>query len=396
MQIYMVGGAVRDALLGLPVKDRDWVVVGSTPDELVALGYLPVGRDFPVFLHPVTKEEYALARTERKTAPGYRGFAIHSAPDVTLEQDLARRDITINSIAVHADNIRADGTFDTKNTTFIDPFDGLQDIARKVLRHTTQAFHEDPVRILRVARLAARFTDFSVAPETRQLMREMVQHGEADHLVSERVWQELSRGLQEKMPSRMFDVLSQCEALARLLPEVLALTAPFRTDVLDMAASWQASLPVSFSCLCISLQSPNLPGGNDAAWIRGLSERLRVPVECRELAEVVARERVAIDRCTEFDATALVNLLERCDAIRKPDRLKAILQTCECLHRMGQIPDEKSYPQREWLLSALAAVQKVATDLVAAQAIRTGATGIQIGQLIHAARVAAVGQDWRP
>jgi tRNA nucleotidyltransferase (CCA-adding enzyme) len=395
MQIYMVGGAVRDALLGLPVKDRDWVVVGSTPDELVALGYLPVGRDFPVFLHPVTREEYALARTERKTAPGYRGFAIHSTPDVTLEQDLARRDLTINSIAVHADSIRADGTFDTKKATFIDPFDGLQDITHKVLRHTTLAFHEDPVRILRVARLAARFTDFSVAPETLQLMREMVQHGEADHLVSERVWQELSRGLLEELPSRMFDVLSQCDVLPRLFPEVLTLVAPFQTAVLNLAASRKAPLTVSFACLCACFELPEPSGGN-IEWIKNLSERLRVPTGCRELAEVVARERAAIERCTEFDAVALVNLLERCDAIRKPERLKDILLACECLHRLSQPAPDKPYPQREQLLSALASVQTVATDLVAAHAISIGSTGPKIGQMVHAARVAAVDRELRP
>ncbi len=395
MQIYMVGGAVRDALLGLPVKDRDWVVVGSTPEELVALGYLPVGRDFPVFLHPVTREEYALARTERKTAPGYRGFAIHSAPDVTLEQDLARRDLTINSIAVNADSVRADGTFDTDKTTFIDPFNGLKDITHKVLRHTTLAFHEDPVRILRVARLAARFTDFSVAPETLRLMREMVQHGEADHLVSERVWQELSRGLLEELPSRMFDVLSQCDVLPRLFPEVSTLVAPFQTAVLDLAASRQAPLTVSFACLCACLESPDLSGGN-IAWIKNLSERLRVPTECRELAEVVARERTAIARCTEFDAMALVNLLERCDAIRKPERLKDILLASECIHQVGQPPPDKPYPQREHLLSALTSVQTVATDLIASNAIAAGAAGPEIGQMIHAERVAAVNRDLRP
>ena len=395
MQIYMVGGAVRDALLGLPVKDRDWVVVGSTPEELVALGYLPVGRDFPVFLHPVTREEYALARTERKTAPGYRGFAIHSAPDVTLEQDLARRDLTINSIAVNADSVRADGTFDTDKTTFIDPFNGLKDITHKVLRHTTLAFHEDPVRILRVARLAARFTDFSVAPETLRLMREMVQHGEADHLVSERVWQELSRGLLEELPSRMFDVLSQCDVLPRLFPEVSTLVAPFQTAVLDLAASRQAPLTVSFACLCACLESPDLSGGN-VAWIKNLSERLRVPTECRELAEVVARERTAIARCTEFDAMALVNLLERCDAIRKPERLNDILLASECIHQVGQPPPDKPYPQREHLLSALTSVQTVATDLIASNAIAAGAAGPEIGQMIHAERVAAVNRDLRP
>ena len=212
MQIYMVGGAVRDGLLGRPVSDRDWVVVGATPEQMAALGYLPVGRDFPVFLHPETREEYALARTERKSGRGYRGFVVQTSPDVTLEEDLARRDLTINSIAVSADQASAGGHFD--------PYNGQRDLQNRVLRHVTDAFREDPVRILRVARFAARFTDFTIAPETMALMCEMVQAGEADHLVAERVWQELARGLMEEKPSRMFEVLRACGALAVVLPEV--------------------------------------------------------------------------------------------------------------------------------------------------------------------------------
>ena len=215
MQIYMVGGAVRDQLLGLPVNDRDWVVVGATPEQMQALGYLPVGKDFPVFLHPETHEEYALARTERKTAPGYKGFAFHTAQDVTLEQDLARRDLTINSIAEPAGL--------TVSGSLFDPYNGQKDLQDRVLRHVTDAFREDPVRILRVARFAARFTDFSIAPETMALMREMVEDGEVDALVPERVWQELSRGLMEAQPSRMLTVLRDCGALQRLLPEVARL-----------------------------------------------------------------------------------------------------------------------------------------------------------------------------
>ncbi len=194
MKTYRVGGSVRDELLGLPVKDRDWVVVGATPEQMSAAGYLPVGKDFPVFLHPETREEYALARTERKTARGYKGFAIHTSPEVTLEEDLARRDLTINSIAVHGQWTLGNGQNDAENG-LIDPYGGRRDLRERVLRHVTDAFREDPVRILRVARFAARFADFRVAPETLQLMREMVEHGEADHLVAERVWQELSRGL---------------------------------------------------------------------------------------------------------------------------------------------------------------------------------------------------------
>ncbi|HEX5698070.1 MAG TPA: multifunctional CCA tRNA nucleotidyl transferase/2'3'-cyclic phosphodiesterase/2'nucleotidase/phosphatase, partial [Rhodoferax sp.] len=217
MQTYLVGGAVRDALLGWPVTDRDWVVVGATPEHMLAQGFLPVGKDFPVFLHPQTHDEYALARTERKTAPGYHGFAVHAHPDVTLEEDLARRDITVNAMAVAACHVQQNGQWDTHH--LIDPHGGLQDLSARVFRHVSPAFREDPVRILRVARLAARFADFTVAPETLQLMREMVATGEVDHLVAERVWQELARGLMEAKPSRMFAVLRDCGALARLLPE---------------------------------------------------------------------------------------------------------------------------------------------------------------------------------
>ena len=231
MQIFLVGGAVRDALLGLPVQDRDWVVVGSTPQELTRLGYLPVGKDFPVFLHPDTREEYALARTERKTAPGYRGFAVHAAPDVTLAEDLARRDLTINSIAAPARSDCPTGIISLNFDSLVDPHGGQADLKAKVLRHVTGAFREDPVRILRLARFAARFANFSVAPETAQLMQAMVADGEVDALVPERVWQELSRGLMEAMPSRMFGVLRDCGALERLLPEVNKLWGvPQRAD----------------------------------------------------------------------------------------------------------------------------------------------------------------------
>lgn len=220
MKTYLVGGALRDRLLGRPVSDHDWLVVGATPEEMAARGYLPVGRDFPVFLHPQTREEYALARTERKSAPGYRGFTVHASPDVTLEQDLARRDLTVNAIALPAEFVGTDGRFEPDAGKLADPFHGRRDLEQKLLRHVTDAFREDPVRILRVARFAARFDDFSVAPETMALMREMVQAGEADALVPERVWQELSRGLMETRPSRMFEVLRACGALAVLLPEV--------------------------------------------------------------------------------------------------------------------------------------------------------------------------------
>ena len=377
MQTYLVGGAVRDALLGLPVKDRDWVVVGATPEQLLAQGYLPVGRDFPVFLHPQTHEEYALARTERKTGPGYHGFAVHAAPDVTLEQDLARRDLTINSIAIEASCIRADGTFDAKENTVIDPWGGQADLAQRVFRHVTLAFREDPVRILRVARLAARFADFTVAPETLQLMREMVQAGEADHLVPERVWQELATGLLEATPSRMFSVLQDCGALARLLPEVdpgLHLLL-----VLDQCARLGASLPVRFAALC-----------HDLGLLRQLAERWRVPTACRELAEVVAREHGNIHRSADLNAAALMRLLMRCDALRQPQRFADVLLACECDARGRLGLQDAAYPQRPRLLAALAAAQGVPTASVAAAAQAAGASGSQIGEAVHQARVAAV------
>ena len=424
MKIYLVGGAVRDTLLGLPVVDRDWVVVGATPEEMVADGFLPVGKDFPVFLHPVTKEEYALARTERKTAPGYKGFVIHAAPDVTLEQDLARRDITINSIAAYALQTRATGTFDAKNdakTAFqpdlsrlIDPYNGQQDLRNKVLRHVADAFREDPVRILRVARFAARFADFSVAAETMQLMREMVTHGEADHLVAERVWQELARGLMAHKPSRMFEVLRECGALERLLPEVNQLWGvPQRADyhpeidtgihlmmVLDMSARLDAPLPVRFACLCHDLGKGTTPADvlpkhigheeRSAILLKGVCQRLRIPTDCRELADVVAREHGNIHRSGDFNAAALVRLLERCDALRKPARFADVLLACECDARGRLGREESAYPQRQRLLGALAAAQSVATDSIATHALSTGAAGIKIGEMIHAARVAAV------
>ena len=414
MQIYMVGGAVRDALLGLPVQDRDWVVVGATPEALTDLGYIPVGRDFPVFLHPRTKEEYALARTERKTARGYRGFAIHAAPDVTLEQDLARRDLTINSIAVHADAVRADGSVDTQNLN--DPYNGLHDVRDKVFRHVTLAFREDPVRILRVARLSARFTDFTIAPETLTLMQDMVHDGEADHLVAERVWQELSRGLIEQQPSRLFDVLRACGALERLLPEVERLWGvPQRAEyhpeidtgvhlmmVMDMCARLQAPLPVRFACLCHDLGKGTTPVDmlprhlgheeRSARLLKGICERLRVPVECREMADVVAREHGNIHRSGDFGAAALVRLLERCDAFRKPQRLDDILLACECDARGRLGLEDAPYPQRPRLLHVHQVALSVVTETVASQAMAAGISGKQIGELIHKARIEAVAQ----
>jgi tRNA nucleotidyltransferase (CCA-adding enzyme) len=391
MKTYLVGGAVRDALMGLPVQDRDWVVVGATPQELLDQGYLPVGRDFPVFLHPISKEEYALARTERNTAPGYRGFSVHAAPDVTLEDDLARRDLTINSIAVHADSTLPGGQFCFKNDGLIDPYGGRQDIANKILRHVTPAFREDPVRILRLARFAARFTDFTVAPETLALMCQMVLDGEVDHLVAERVWQEFSRGLMEAQPSRMFAVLRDCGALARLLPELDRLwgvpqSAEHRPEVdsgvhvmmvLDLAARMNVGLPVRFACMAHDLG-------------KGLCQRLRVPVECKELADVVAREHSNIHRSDSLNAVAVVRLLERCDAFRKPARFTDILLACECDARGRLDFHDAPYPQAPRLALALRNALSVATDLIAADAQLAGATGPKIGEWIHKARVRAV------
>ena len=406
MQIYMVGGAVRDRLLGRPVNDHDWVVVGATPEQMLELGYLPVGRDFPVFLHPETREEYALARTERKSGRGYRGFVVESSPNVTLEEDLSRRDLTINSIASSADSTGA--------TVLFDPYHGVQDLQARLLRHVTDSFREDPVRILRVARFAARFTDFTVAPETMQLMREMVEHGEVDHLVPERVWQELARGLMEAKPSRMFEVLRECGALAVVLPEVNRLWGvPQRAEyhpeidtgihlmmVLDMAARLAAPLPVRFACLTHDLGKGTTPTDvlprhigheeRSARLLKGLAERLRVPTDCRELADVVAREHGNIHRSENLAAAATVRLLERCDAIRKPARFTQVLQACECDARGRLGFEDAAYLQAARLQRALGAALQVRTDTVAADAAARGLKGPKIGEAVHAARVAAV------
>ena len=415
MQTYLVGGAIRDALLGRPGSDRDWVVVGATPEAMVAQGFLPVGRDFPVFLHPQTHEEHALARTERKSAPGYRGFTIHAAPEVTLEQDLARRDLTINSIALPAELAGATGPFDLKDSEgLIDPFGGRRDLQAKVLRHVTDAFREDPVRILRVARFAARFADFSIAPETLALMREMVASGEVDALVPERVWQELARGLMEDRPSRMFEVLRDCGALAVLLPEVDRLWGvPQRAQyhpevdtgvhlmmVLDMSARLVAPLAVRFACLVHDLGKGSTPADmlprhigheeRSATLLAGVCERWRVPTEIRELAEVVAREHGHIHRSGELHAVGLVRLLERCDAFRKPQRFDEALWACECDARGRLGFDDRPYPQRERLRAALAAAQSVPTDAIAQAAQARGAKGPAIGDAIRKARTEAV------
>jgi len=402
MQTFRVGGAVRDALLGLPVNDTDWVVVGATPGEMIAAGYLPVGKDFPVFLHPETREEYALARTERKTGRGYHGFAVHAAPDVTLEEDLARRDLTINAMAQAPDG------------SLIDPFGGQRDLRARVLRHVTEAFREDPVRILRVARFAARFHDFRLAPETLDLMRQMVAEGEADHLVPERVWQEIARGLMEERPSRMFELLRECGALARILPEVDALWGvPQRADyhpevdtgvhnmmVLDLGARLGAPLAVRFACLTHDLGKGNTPPevlpkhtGHEqrgAARRPRHAARQRVPPDSRERAAGGAREHGTIPRSDACGPAAIVRLLERCDAFRKPQRFEQILLACECDARGRLGLQDKPYPQKERLLAALAAARSVDTATVAAQAREHGLAGERIGERIHEARAQAV------
>jgi tRNA nucleotidyltransferase (CCA-adding enzyme) len=355
MEVYAVGGAVRDELLGLEVKDRDYVVVGATPEEMVRLGYKPVGKDFPVFLHPLTREEYALARTERKSGPGYKGFVVHAAPDVTLEEDLARRDLTINAIARD------------EAGRIIDPFGGATDLRAGVLRHVGPAFVEDPVRVLRVARFAARY-GFAVAPETGALMREMAASGEVDALVPERVWQELARGLMEPAPRRMFAVLDECGALVRVLPEWRFLDATHALDAVDAAARRGLPLPVRYAAL-FAAASPDL--AEQAA------ERLRAPSDCRELAALAARWSATIGRAVTLDAEALVDLLQRLDAFRRPDRFAALLAVCEC----AGVADAPG-------------LERLRRAAVAARAVDAGAVAqaqpADVAAAVRAARVRAV------
>ncbi|RAS25309.1 multifunctional CCA addition/repair protein [Paraburkholderia bryophila] len=405
MKLYVVGGAVRDELLGVPVQDRDYVVVGATPEQMVAQGYRPVGKDFPVFLHPQTHEEYALARTERKTAAGYHGFQFFYAPDVTLEQDLARRDLTINAMARE---VRPDGEL---TGPVIDPFNGQGDLQARLFRHVSDAFLEDPVRILRIARFAARFVDFTVEPDTLALMRKMVADGEVDALVAERVWQEVSRGLMEKKPSRMFEVLRACGALARILPEVDALYGvPQRADyhpevdtgvhvmmVVDHAAHQGYALPVRFAALTHDLGKATTPqdvlprhiGHEERSvnLLKPLCERLRVPNECRDLALLVAREHGNIHRVMEMGAAALVRLLERSDAIRKPARFAEALQACEADARGRLGFEARDYPQAERLRVALVAARGVDAGAVAKR-LADAPAGIK--DAVHKERIRAV------
>jgi len=399
MKIYAVGGAVRDALLGLPVRERDWVVVGATPDDMLSQGFRPVGRDFPVFLHPKTHEEYALARTERKTAPGYTGFVFHAAPSVTLTEDLARRDLTINAIARD------------ENGELTDPYGGQNDLAAKILRHVSDAFGEDPVRILRVARFAARFSGFSVAPETLALMRTMVDNGEVDALVPERVWQEFARGLMEAKPSRMFETLRECGALRKLLPELDRLWGiPQRADyhpeidagvhvmmAIDQAAKMGLSLPARFATLMHDLGKGTTPRdvlprhigheARSAALIPPVATRLRVPADCREVAVLVARFHGDIHHIERLRPDTQLKLLERCDAMRRPARFDEVLAACEadCRGRGGC--EDRAYPQADHWRMALAAVRSVDAGVIAKTC---AAHPDQIPVRVHEARVAAL------
>jgi tRNA nucleotidyltransferase (CCA-adding enzyme) len=398
--------------MGLPVNDRDWVVVGSTPEVMTAEGFMPVGKDFPVFLHPQTREEYALARTERKTARGYKGFAVQADPGVTLEEDLARRDLTVNAMAVP--EMLAHAAPSEWVDQIVDPYGGERDLETKVLRHVTEAFAEDPVRILRVARFAARFADFSVADETMALMRQMVEDGEVDHLVPERVWQELAKGLMSDKPSRMFEVLRACGALKVLLPELDRLWGvPQRPEyhpevdtgvhmmlVMDMAARLKTPLAVRVACLMHDLGKGTTPAdvlprhigheNRSVKLLQKVCERLRVPTDCRELAEVVAREHGNIHRSAELNAEALIRLLERCDAIRQPERFERVLQACECDARGRLGFEEAAYPQAERLLKAQQAALSVDTTPIAQAAAAQGLRGPQIGAQIAMARIQAV------
>ncbi|HEY6043460.1 MAG TPA: multifunctional CCA addition/repair protein [Nitrosospira sp.] len=382
MKTYLVGGSVRDEILGLPVTDHDYVVVGSSPDEMVRQGYRPVGKDFPVFLHPESQEQYALARTERKVSRGYKGFEIYTSPEVTLKEDLARRDLTVNAIAKDQDG------------NIIDPFAGVADLEAGVLRHISPAFTEDPVRVLRTARFAARF-GFRIAPETLALMNEMVHNGEVDALVPERVWQEFARGLMEKRPSRMFYALRECSALTRIMPEVNALfgvpqpiqhhpeidTGVHVMMVIDYAASRNYSLQVRFASLTHDLGKGTTPPeewprhiGHEARSVKlvqDLCERIRAPNEVRDLALLVARYHGDVHRALELRPATIANMLQGVDAYRKPERFEEFLQACSCDFHGRPGYAEKPYPQAERMRDAFEAAKTVDAGGIAAELART-------------------------
>ncbi len=396
-KIYCVGGAVRDRLLGLTVQDHDWVVVGSTPEDMVANGFQPVGKDFPVFLHPETHEEYALARTERKTARGYQGFVVYAAPDVTLEQDLLRRDFTINAIAQDADG------------KLIDPHNGIADLRAGILRHVSMAFSEDPVRILRAARFAARF-GFAIAPETLNLMRDMVNSGEVDALVAERVWQELARGLMDKKPSRFFETLRSCGALAKIIPEVDALFGVPQPEkyhpeidcgihtmlVVDDAAQHDYTLEVRFAALTHDLGKATTPKDilprhighelRSAELVKKLSQRLRASSECRDLALLAARYHGDIHRAKDLRAETIIKLFQSADAWRRPERFTHLLQACAADARGRTGHEKDDYPQADYLLRLLAVARAVDAGAIAQQCADSSTIAAKVQQ----ARIGAI------
>lgn len=380
MEIYLVGGAVRDKRLGLPVRERDWVVVGATPGEMLALGYQPVGKDFPVFLHPDTKEEYALARTERKTGHGYTGFETCADPGITLEEDLLRRDLTINAMA------------ETPEGVLIDPCNGLEDLNNGVLRHVSAAFAEDPVRILRTARFAARFAQwgFHVAHATNDLMRRMVQNGEASHLVAERVWAELVKALDTQTPARFFKVLAGCGALGVLFPELAPAVNSTAADVhvqdilalpvLEQAVTLSNRTTIRFAALACDMDNLH-PGGTGDAALASLCERYRVPNACRDLARLAVRQRRRLQVAVRLSADVVLGLLNSVDAFRRADRFGELLQVCAADAAASQRKFNSDY-----LLQALAVAQSVNTDDLQA----SGLSGVEIGKALQQKRVEAI------
>ena len=406
MKIFQVGGSVRDGLLGLPSVDRDYVVVGATPDEMIAVGYQPVGKDFPVFLHPKTKEEYALARTERKSGRGYTGFAFHASPEVTLEQDLRRRDLTINAMALNADG------------TLVDPYGGARDIEAKVLRHVSEAFSEDPLRVLRLARFAARFTEFTVAPETIALCRQLVDEREIRELVAERVWQEISRGLMEAQPSRMFAVLRECGALADLSPELDRLwgvpqkasyhpeidTGIHIMQVIDYAANRGWPLAPRFAALTHDLGKGLTPTdilpahhaheARSVELVTALCERWRVPRDCTELAIHVAAEHGNLGKLADMRSAKVHDVLMRCDVLRRPERFVQMLDACEAdksSRRAVGLPESAGEPftARQDAMQALAAMQSVDAGAIAALMVAQGKPE-RIAEAVREARIEAI------
>ncbi|HEY2970259.1 MAG TPA: multifunctional CCA addition/repair protein [Casimicrobiaceae bacterium] len=396
MKTYRVGGSVRDELLGRPLADRDYVVVGATPDELLARGFRPVGRDFPVFLHPETHEEYALARTERKTGRGHQAFSFHTAPGVTLEEDLARRDLTINAMA------RAD------DGTLIDPFGGAKDLRAGILRHVSPAFAEDPLRVLRVARFAARF-GFAVAPETEAIMRAIAAGGELAALTAERVWQEFARALLEATPSRFFAALRRCGALSQLFPEVDALFGMPRRGgdaeidagihcmrALDHAAAAGEPLPVRYAVLASNLGQPASararPGDRVAQSVRRaamLSRRLKAPTDCRELARLAARYGPAVHRAAELAPAALLDLMLSADALRRPARFEQLLRACAADRQSNCGSSRANYPPAARLAAALGIVRGVDAGAVVAARPRAR----DVPRRVRAARLKAL-REW--